>query len=286
VFFLAMLIAGGWLSVTAGALMPALRKARRSGRPADWRELLLAEPADRFLIGWAGRFAPVQTLLASVHADLQRLADRPPAPAESRRYLAHAVGSGMAAAGLTAVLALASGTAEVLPVGLLAALLLPVSRVRALRQRVEERRRAVLRELPELLSVLMLLVGAGESLQNALHRCATEGADGHPLYRELKRAMHAVRNGEPFQIAMDGFARRLGVQEASVLTSALLLQYRKGGSDFVHALRELSFSLWEKRKSLARIRGEEAVSKLSLPLTLIFFVLMVIIGSPAILGFR
>jgi tight adherence protein C len=282
-----MLIAGCWLFVTAGALIPALRQARRSGRlKEDWRELLLVEPADRFILGRAGRFAPVQALLASVHADLQRLADRPPTTAESRRYVAHAIGSGMAAAGMTAVLALATGTADVLPVGLFVAALLPVSRIRALRRRIEERRRAVLRELPELLSVLMLLVGAGESLQNALHRCAVEGADGHPLYRELKRAMHAVRNGESFQLALDGFARRLGVQEASILTSALLLQYRKGGSDFVHALRELSFNLWEKRKSLARTRGEEAVSKLSLPLTLIFFVLMVIIGSPAILGFR
>jgi tight adherence protein C len=98
--------------------------------------------------------------------------------------------------------------------------------------------------------------------------------------------MRAVQNGESFQLAMDEFARRTGVQEASVLTSALLLQYRKGGSDFVHALRELSFSLWEKRKNLARTKGEEAVSKLSLPLALMFFVLMVIIGSPAILGFN
>ena len=281
---LAMLIAGCWLLVTAGALIPALRPGGRM--QADWGQMLLAEPADRIILGLGGRLAPVQTLLASVHADLQRLAARPMTPADSRRYLAHAIGTGMAAAGLTAMLTLLTGAADVLPVGLLVAALLPVSRVRSLRRRVEERRRAVLRELPELLSVLMLLVGAGESLQNALLRCAMEGEEGHPLYRELRRAMHAIRNGESFQLAMDGFARRLGVQEASVLTSALLLQYRKGGSDFVHALRELSFNLWEKRKSLARTKGEEAVSKLSLPLTLMFFVLMVIIGSPAILGFN
>jgi Flp pilus assembly protein TadB len=282
----AMLIAGGWLLMTALPLLSASRGARSASRKAaDWKDLLLAEPAERLILERAIRLAPVQSLLAAVHADLQRISGREVPFAVSRRLLARAIGSGAAAAGLTAIVALLADAADVLPVGLLVAALLPVSQIRSLRRQVEERRRAVLRELPELLSVLMLLVGAGESLQNALLRCAREGEDGHPLYRELKRAMHAVQNGESFQLAMDGFARRVGVQEASVLTSALLLQYRKGGSDFVHALRELSFSLWEKRKSIARTKGEEAVSKLSLPLVLIFFVLMVIIGSPAILGF-
>ena len=89
------------------------------------------------------------------------------------------------------------------------AVLLPVSNIRSLRRQVEEQRRTVLRELPELLSVLMLLVGAGESLQNALLRCAREGEDGHPLYRELKRAMYAIQNGESFQ-TRDGRVRAAG----------------------------------------------------------------------------
>ena len=284
---LALLIAGCWLIMTAIPLLPALREAHAAGRKKrDWKDLLLAEPVERLILERVSRLAAVQSLLAAVHADLQRISGRAPTFAESRRYLSRAVGTGLAAAGLTACIALVSGATDVLPVGLVVAVLLPVSNIRSLRRQVEEQRRTVLRELPELLSVLMLLVGAGESLQNALLRCAREGEDGHPLYRELKRAMYAIQNGESFQLAMDGFARRVGVQEASVLTSALLLQYRKGGSDFVHALRELSFNLWEKRKSIARTKGEEAVSKLSLPLVLIFFVLMVIIGSPAILGFQ
>jgi len=280
---LALLVAGGWLLM---ALTPLLSGMRDRRGLKNWQDMLLIEPADRFILKRLSRLAPVQTLMSAVHADLQRLDGRTPTIAESRRFLAHAIGSGMGTAGLTAMVALITGATDVLPVGLIVAALLPVSKIRTLRRRVEEQRRAVTSELPELLSVLMLLVGAGESLQNALFRCAREGGDDHPLYRELKRAMRAVQNGESFQLAMDEFARRTGVQEASVLTSALLLQYRKGGSDFVHALRELSFSLWEKRKNLARTKGEEAVSKLSLPLALMFFVLMVIIGSPAILGFN
>jgi tight adherence protein C len=280
---LALIIAGAWLSMTGASLLSGMRDRRG---PKAWKDILLTGPADRFILKRAIRLTPVQSLLASVHADLQRLDGKAPTMSAARRHVAHAAGSGMGAAGLSALAALLTGAADVLPIGLIVAALLPVSKIRSLRRRVEEQRRAVLRELPELLSVLMLLVGAGESLQNALLRCAREGGDDHPLYRELKRAMHAMQNGESFQLAMDGFARRVGVQEASVLTSALLLQYRKGGADFVHALRELSFNLWEKRKSLARTKGEEAVSKLSFPLVLMFFVLMVIIGSPAILGFQ
>lgn len=279
----ALVIAGCWLLLIAVRLPSALRAA--GGRRIDWKEWLLTEPVHRLLWGRLGSLPPVQSLLAAVHTDRQRISGRQSTLAESRRYLSRAVGSGAAAAGLTASGALLLGEWSIVPVGLVLAALWPISRIRSLRQEVEERRRAVLRELPDLLSVLMLLVGAGESLQNALHRCALSGSGEHPLYRELKRAMHEMQNGESFQFAMDGFARRVGVQEASILTSALLLQYRKGGMDFVHALRELSYNLWEKRKSVARTRGEEAVTKLSLPLVLIFFVLMVLVAAPAILSF-
>jgi tight adherence protein C len=82
---------------------------------------------------------------------------------------------------------------------------------------------------------------------------------------------------------MERFNRSCAVQEVSIFTTVLLLNYRRGGEHFVLALRELSYTLWEKRKAIARTRGEEASSKLVFPLVGILLVLMILVAAPAVL---
>ncbi len=149
---------------------------------------------------------------------------------------------------------------------------------------IEERKQMIVMELPHMLSRLMLLVGAGETVQQAAARCL-EGAERlqHPLYKEWSDASALMSNGQSFGAAMERFNRRCAVQEVSVFTTVVLLNYRRGGEQFVLALRELSYSLWEKRKAIARIRGEQASAKLVFPLVGILLVMMVLVGAPAVL---
>nr|WP_306812652.1 type II secretion system F family protein [Paenibacillus soyae] len=130
----------------------------------------------------------------------------------------------------------------------------------------------------------MLLVGAGETVQGAFIRCL-EGKEGsnHPLDREWQAAVAAMRNGQSFSGAIEQFNRSCAVQEASIFTTVMLLNYRKGGEQFVLSVRELSYSLWEKRKEIARTKGEEASSKLVFPLVGIMFILMILVAAPAVL---
>lgn len=199
-------------------------------------------------------------------------------------WICETAGLSIMAAGMSILLYAASGEATAAFVGMVLAVLVPAARIRDLVKQAEERRRATIRELPDLLARLLLQVGAGEPPLSALMKCASSGDSEHPLYRELGRAMQAVKLGEPLQSAMDGFARRCGVQEAAVFTAVLLLNVKKGGDSFVLSVRELSYTLWERRKSLARTRGEEASAMLSFPLAIIFFVLMLLVGAPAMLS--
>ncbi|MOA03965.1 hypothetical protein D3C78_1234970 [compost metagenome] len=105
----------------------------------------------------------------------------------------------------------------------------------------------------------------------------------HPLYKEWSAAVSSLHNGQSFSTVIERFNRRCAVQEVSVFTTVLLLNYRRGGEHFALALRELSYSLWEKRKAIARSRGEEASSKLVFPLVGILLVLMVLVAAPAVL---
>jgi len=75
------------------------------------------------------------------------------------------------------------------------------------------------------------------------------------------------------------------MQEVSIFATTVLLNYRRGGTDFVTALNRLSQELWQKRISLSRTLGEQASSKLVFPMVLIFIVVLIIIATPAIMLF-
>lgn len=97
-------------------------------------------------------------------------------------------------------------------------------------------------ELPELLNSIVLLVGAGETVQRAIIRCVEShrGDVNHPLYKELRIMTSEWEGGYSFQQAFENFSKRCAVQEVSLFTTTVLLNYRRGGADFVLSLRDLA----------------------------------------------
>lgn len=149
------------------------------------------------------------------------------------------------------------------------------------------RKQAILLELPMMLIRLILLVGAGDTVQQAFLRAiAGKEQSAHPLHKEWNIAVHELRNGASFTQVLEKFNRNCSVQQVAMFTTILLLNYRRGGEQFIIATQELSHSLWETRKSLAKIKGEEASSKLIFPLVGVLFSLMVLIVAPAIMLMR
>ncbi|WP_315794897.1 type II secretion system F family protein [Paenibacillus sp. BIC5C1] len=166
--------------------------------------------------------------------------------------------------------------------GLALGVALPFALYQDLNTKVQRRDQDILMELPELLNRIVLLVGAGETVQRAIVHCvASQGERNHPLYNELRKMVGDWNNGYSFQQSFEQFSRRCGVQEVTIFTTTVLLNFRRGGGDFVLALRDLSQVLWEKRKAVSRAKGEQASSKLVFPMVLIFFSIVVMIGAPA-----
>ncbi|MWC30106.1 type II secretion system F family protein [Paenibacillus sp. MMS18-CY102] len=248
-----------------------------------------------------GMLERFQLPLAGFHARLLVLKGQGWGIVETERYVAQAVGLGWTAWTASALLALLSHEGALLAFGAIIGIMLPVAKYRESGQQMERRRQDMVLALPDVLGKLMLLVGAGETVQRAIIRCV-EGREEsasdshikgkkprkkaklvHPLYAEWTRMVRSLENGQSFAQAIEAFSRRCAVQEASMFATVVLLHYRKGGDRFVLALKELSFSLWEKRKATARMRGEEASSKLVFPLAGIFFLLLIAVAAPAVL---
>ncbi|MEK5144246.1 MULTISPECIES: type II secretion system F family protein [Paenibacillus] len=201
-------------------------------------------------------------------------------------FLTEMLGYGyIMAAGGALISLMVGGDATGLVLGLGLGILVPIALIKDLHGKVQKRDQQILMELPELLSKMMLLVGAGETVQRALLHCVErKGADTeHPLYRELRQTVAEWESGYSFQQAFEHLSKRCGIQEMTVFTTTVLLNMRRGGSDFVMALRELSQTLWGKRTSISRTRGEQASSKLVFPMALILLTVIVLVGAPALM---
>ncbi|WP_110945305.1 type II secretion system F family protein [Paenibacillus phocaensis] len=181
------------------------------------------------------------------------------------------------------LMTLLSNGAAGLVIGGLLAVLMPMALLNDLARKVQRREQAILLELPELLNKIVLLVGAGSTVQQAIKLCLERKREqaSHPLYRELLQMQKEWEGGDSFQQAMEGFSKRCGIQEVSAFTTSVLLNYRRGGQDFALALRDLSHSLWEKRKAVGKTLGEQASSKLVFPMVLLFMAILILVGAPA-----
>lgn len=147
-----------------------------------------------------------------------------------------------------------------------------------------QRKRAMLTELPKLLTQLTLLVGAGESVLQSFIKCIKSKQDSkHPLYVEWREAVIELNNGASFASVIEKLNRNCALQQMSMLTTILLLNVRKGGEHFISSVQELNLSLWESRKTVARLKGEEASSKMIFPLVGILLLLMVLVVAPAVM---
>ena len=96
-----------------------------------------------------------------------------------------------------------------------------------LRDRIETRRRAVLRELPFYLDVITLSVESGLNLGSALAQAVDKGPRG-PLRVEFGRVLRDLRAGRSRDEALRGLAARLAIPAVGSLVAALLVAEKQG----------------------------------------------------------
>ncbi len=225
-------------------------------------------------------------LASLVHHKLLALYGNQSIAHDTRMFAAELVSaSGICLMTFTLFSAWSGGEWSYAALGLLGAVGVPYLMLKELDLQIRNRKRKIILELPELLNMLILLVNAGETVPQAWIRCtAARGALPHsPLTMELIRAARELEMNVSFAKVLEDFAKRCGVTEVSLFASAILLNHRRGGQDFVASVKGLSIELWERRKSVSRMLGEEASSKLVFPMVLIFFIVMIIVASPALL---
>lgn len=260
------------------------RSVRRNGgkrvrASMDWHDPMIE------LLGWRGIYDRLQPMLHRQRVAMALLEGGVCPPERLLRWIAESALMTYGSLFVCWLVASVSGNMAAACVGTVAAGCIPFLRAKDLNRHLVQRKQAIVMELPVLLSRLLVMVNAGENVRQALERIV----DSQPstarqiLYDELRAALAAMQRGESMNLAMEEFGRRCAVPEAKLFATLLLMNAKRGGEEFVPALRDLTRQMWEKRKTAARTLGEQASSRLAFPLAIVFLIIVVLVAAPTVM---
>ena len=172
--------------------------------------------------------------------------------------------------------------------GVLMAALLLMQEESKQREQTKKREQQLLLDYAELVSKLQVLVGAGMTVRNAWGRMvqdyeAAAGKQVRPAYEEMRQTYYQMENGTAEGAAYREFGQRCRLQPYLKLSSILEQNRKTGTKNLRELLRTEVEDAFELRKNLARKMGEEAGTKLLVPLFLLLFVVMIFIMVPAMI---
>lgn len=159
---------------------------------------------------------------------------------------------------------------------------------RDLHERLEKRKKKLKQEYPDVVYRLVLLVGAGMTIRGAFQKMAGDyerkckkGIKVRPAWDEILYTCRELRAGVSEGAAYEHFGKRTGLREYVRLSGLLAQNLKKGNSMLLERLREEAEKTGEERLLQGRRLGEEAGTKLLVPMVLMLAVVMVMIMVPA-----
>ena len=159
---------------------------------------------------------------------------------------------------------------------------------RDLHEELEKRRRLLRQEYPELVHKLLLYVGAGMTIRGAFQKMATDYQNKRakrsgiqPGGEEILYTCRELQGGMSEGAAYEHFGRRTGLQEYIRLGTLLGQNLKRGNSTLMERLREEAEKSTSESLLQVKKMGEEAGTKLLVPMVMMLAVVMVMIMIPA-----
>ncbi|NIJ43222.1 tight adherence protein C [Parvibaculum indicum] len=146
----------------------------------------------------------------------------------------------------------------------------------------ERRAAKVRREMPPVLDIMLMVLDAGVSVDQALRHLSVVVPKTAPVSGfVLKRLIADVESGVPYDAALDRMGYRLGVDEgqdfANIIKQALL-----SGGELGSTLRRFSADLSDIRMAQARESVGKKATHLTMVMILFFMpVLLIVLAGPA-----
>lgn len=162
---------------------------------------------------------------------------------------------------------------------------------REVENKLQKRNRELLLDYPEIVNKLMLYLGAGMTIRNAFLKMGEDykkqkiSDRKRYVYEEIVLLSHELQSGVSETEAYAHLGKRCRLQSYMKLCTLLSQNLRKGSNDLLIMLRQEAAHSFEERKNTAKKLGEEAGTKLLLPMMMMLCIVMVLIMIPAYFSF-
>lgn len=179
-------------------------------------------------------------------------------------------------------------------IGILSSIFIHITMEEEIENKVRRRKKQMLVDYTDILNKLALLIGAGMTLPSAWQRIVLDYQKMKKqeskkkkkdairyAYEEMMITNSELHLGESNTRAIEEFGRRTQVMEYRKLSTVLIQNMKKGTDGLTHILELMATEAFEARKQRAKQLGEEAGTKLLLPMMIMLVLVLIIIMVPA-----
>lgn len=158
---------------------------------------------------------------------------------------------------------------------------------RDLEKKITVRDEQLICNYPELISKFNLMLMSGMTIRSALKRISDSYISKNSyLYYELNRCIYEIEHGVSEAIAYRTLGNRINIPCYIKFASLLEQNLLKGNTELISLLTYESKQSILSKKNLLLRKGEAASTKLLLPMTLLFIVILLLIMIPAFIGIK
>lgn len=161
-----------------------------------------------------------------------------------------------------------------------------------LHDRVMERKTLLKLAYPGILNKFVLYMGAGMTVRGSFTKIAMDhqraGVKGevNPAYDEMLYSCHELSAGMSEGLVYERFGKRSGLQEYARFATMLGQNLKKGNSALLTRLREEADKAMQENLQFRKKIGEEAETKLLVPMIMMMGIVMLLVMLPAFTSFE
>lgn len=156
----------------------------------------------------------------------------------------------------------------------------------------KKRETQTLIDYPEIINKFVLLLGAGMTMKGAWGKIIKEYSiktregdkNKRYAYEEMIITYNELNNGVIEAKAYENYGKRMKVLSYLRFSSLISQNLKKGSKGLLELLEYEAMDAFNERKELAKRLGEEASTKLLVPMMLMLFIVLAIVMIPALIG--
>ena len=159
------------------------------------------------------------------------------------------------------------------------------------KRRKDRREKQMLMDYSGIVSKFSLLLGAGMNISLSWEKIALTyqrkrengEIEERYAYEEMLNTLYEIRDGIGELQAYENFGSRCGLSTYRRLSALIVQNVRKGAQGMQKLLEQEEWESYEQRKARAKRAGEEAGTKLLLPMGIMLVIVLSILVVPAAL---